>query len=684
LNTRDNCSGYVFSEMSGKITTSAICQPARVTPAEPYAMPSNLSPISLRDIFEPREDEQLRWELKTGGFARGRREVASEPHLVLDRFSDSAGASCCFARVGSDVCGLARFILEGCYGMASCPSGGWLLRPADAILATYWIPREPMLRTRDRQGRILSEEPASLMAFTPSEAETTIDFTMDGASFLDCVIWRLPPEASKLVEELLEPYVLERQPIFMMSSHTSFSSPSDVYAYLIHGHAYENRFDPVHRRKICSELEAYSAYVALHGLEAATGKTLYGLLKRQIVFSVISRQTQDGGWQHGEWADFMESHYRFHNAAMQLLEAELEEAPSNVTANALHRAAAVLSSCTDNTDIGLWFLHDSLEHSVEMLEASGIRWGPSSELGKYLGTKMILNTHLDAIVTLDRYREVTGDDQYATLVQSALGAARALLAFRTAEPLYRTLYWAVGLTLLPEAQARELPLPLRAIKRWTRNYLLPELYRIKRRFPRVVMPGGLIERHLSQLHFGVNYHSVNLMDLARVWRRFPEEDFREIANGAVAAVTGTRMLQYWGEARQRQALGYWVDALYQLCTLAPEASYRRHLAEAMLAALDAGLGLPPSLLGANPEIVKSAERSACPSPRDVRLRIANLNRADRRELLVVNPTAAPIALAWEKDWDVGLAWTPADNRPGSAGNAPLSVPARGWLHGSLA
>ncbi len=348
------------------------------------------------------------------------------------------------------------------------------------------------------------------------------------------------------------------------------------------------------------------------------------------------------------------------------------------------RAASVLSRCTDKTDIGLWFLHDSLEHSVEMLEESGIPWGPSSEFGKFLATKMVLNTHLDAIVTLDRYREVAGDDQYATRVESALGAARTLLALRPAERLYRVLYWAVGLTLLPEAQARELPLPLRAVKRWTRNYLLPKLYRVKRRFPRMVMPGGLIERHLSQLHFGVNYHSVNLMDLARVWRRFPGEGFREIVDGAVAAVTGTRLLQYWAEAKQRQALGYWVEALYQLCTLAPEGSYRRYLAEAMLAALDAGLGLPPSLLGAHPEIVKPAERFPCPSPRDVRLRIANLSRGGRREILVVNPTPAAIALAWEEDWDDGLAWVSADDRPVSAGKAPLSVPARGWLLGSFA
>ena len=67
--------------------------------------------------------------------------------------------------------------------------------------------------------------------------------------------------------------------------------------------------------------------VALSGLELATGKLIYTLLKRQLLFSVIARQSEDGGWYHGEWTDLMESHYRFHNGAMLLLEAALKEQP---------------------------------------------------------------------------------------------------------------------------------------------------------------------------------------------------------------------------------------------------------------------------------------------------------------------------------------------------------------------
>jgi hypothetical protein len=642
------------------------------------AVPSVPSPLALREVFDIRDDAGWRPEVQSNLFARSRWDVAGRGSFILDRFADLA--SCAFLRIAPTATGIVRFALDGAYGMESCPCGGWLLIPRDADLATYWIPRSPALRSRDSHERILSEAPASLVAFAPNSGETTIDVATRSGLDLECVVWRLPPEASELVENLASASVLERQPVFMLSSHTSFRDPSDLYVYLIHGQVYEDRFDALRKRKICSELEAYSAYVALHGLEAATGKALYRLLKRQLVLSVIARQSPEGGWRHGEWTDDMESHFRLHNAAMLLLEAALEETPEETIRSALDRAASVLSRNTDKTDLGVWFFHDSLEQSVEMTEKSGIRWVSSRELGKSPATKMILNSHLDAIVTLDRFREVTGDDRYRGQVESALDATRKLLALRPAEWLYRVLYRAVGLTLLPESEARRLPLALRAVKRLTRDHLLPRLHNVKRRFPRMVMPGGLIERHLSRLHFGVNYHSVNVADLARLWRRFPREDFQEVIAAAVRAVTDTTLLSYWIEANQRQALGYWVEALYQLCTLAPDRSYRRFLADAVLAALDAGLGLPPSLLGAHPEVVKPADRFPCPSPSDARLRIANLSCDGRREILVVNPTRAEIALTWERKPADGLVWSSSDEVPMPAG-ARLSVPARGWIAG---
>jgi hypothetical protein len=194
------------------------------------------------------------------------------------------------------------------------------------------------------------------------------------------------------------------------------------------------------------------------------------------------------------------------------------------------------------------------------------------------------------------------------------------------------------------------------------------------------MPGGLVERHLGMPHYDVNYQTINLMDLVRVWRRFPDEDLGAVVTGAIAAVRDTGLLAYWRETRQRGALGYWVEALYQLCTLDRAGDHRALLAEAMAIATEAGLGLTPSVLGGNPEVVRHADRTRCPSPSDARLRVANLSRARKRELLVVNCGADVANLVWESAPEPGLVWSMPDGRAVST-TEPCSLPPRGWLSG---
>jgi hypothetical protein len=167
----------------------------------------------------------------------------------------------------------------------------------------------------------------------------------------------------------------------------------------------------------------------------------------------------------------------------------------------------------------------------------------------------------------------------------------------------------------------------------------------------------------------------------RVWRRFPDEDFAGIVGNAVKAVRETSLLRMWTESKQRQALGYWLEALYQLCTLGPAPEYRQYLAEAILIAEDLGLGLPPSLLGANPEVVRPEHRIPCPSPTDSRIRVANLSCGGKREFLAVNCSATAIELTWGTNAPPALAWTAADEQLMPSGASPLHVPPRGWLSG---
>jgi hypothetical protein len=317
-----------------------------------------------------------------------------------------------------------------------------------------------------------------------------------------------------------------------------------------------------------------------------------------------------------------------------------------------------------------------------MRQQTNTPWIPSRVLGKSPTNKLILNTHLDALVVLDRYAALTGDATLAPLVRSGCEAATRLLAMRPAQALYRLLYRAIGLTLLPQAEAEALPAHMRIVKRLTWMYLMPRMHRVKRIFPRLVMPGGLIERHIAPLHFDVNYHPINVMDLARMRRRFPGLDLQGVIDDAVAAVSGSRILEYWAETNNRRfAVVAWADALYQLCLLDDSAALRRQLASTMLLAIDAGLGMPPSLLGGDAEAVDRARRRPCPCARERRLRVANLGHGSRHELIVVNPTRTDLPLDWEANAPGGLSWTDAAGHVVAASSAGLRVPANGWLRG---
>lgn len=634
----------------------------------------------LSELFVSSHDPNAEDVVRCGTFARVRLRGSDSADRLVDLFANH-GIQCASLRTPVRNATTATFALErGGYGLHACSAGGWLLKPAEQAGDTYWIPQPPVVRTIDAHGRIRSEHPTKLAAFSASSAGVRIELVLLADGCLDGVVWRFPAAAADIVEGLERPLVLEMQPLFMWGSHTAWCGPADVYRYLVHGHVYENRYEWRYKWKICAENEAYSIYVALHGLERASDRSLYGLLKRQLVLSVLSRQAEDGGWHHGEWSDFMESHFRLHNGAVLLLEAAFEEYRDEAIGAALAKAAAFTARHTDDTRLGLWFLHDSLEENLELLHKSGSRLIPSRILGKSPSNKLILNTHLDSIVVLDRYREIAGDDCYADQVASARTAMRGLLALRPAEALYGLVAWAVRLTHIPPSRAEQLAAPVRAARRAAREYVLPRLHRLKRRFPRVVMPGGLIERHLGMPHYDVNYQTINLMDLVRVWRRFPDEDLSAVVSGAIAAVHDTSLLEYWRETRQKGALGYWVEALYQLCTLDRAGDHRALLAEAMAIATEAGLGLTPSLLGGNPEVARPADRTRCPSPLDARLRVANLSRAGKRELLVVNCSRDVVNVAWESAPEPRFVWSMPDGRAVSS-VAACALPPRGWLSG---
>lgn len=591
-----------------------------------------------------------------------------------DSFED---ANCIFLRADA----VPRLRLNGNYALQRCAGGGWLLRSRDSAAPSYWLPAPATLRRVSAQGHILEERTAEWGDFALDSGGVEIAFAAIPEGWtLDAVIWKLDDTA--LIDELQVLAPVETQGYFLLGSHTRYTLPADLYRHLIHGWVYEDRYAWPHKRRICSENDAHALHLIFSGLERATGKRIYGLLKTQLLLSVLSRQSEDGGFRHGEWTDGMESHYRLHCSAMHLLMDSLAEREDPAVRAALEKAASFIARQTDRTDLGQWFLHDELEHRADTMDKSPFNWIPSKIFGKSESNMLVLNTHLDASIALDRYRQLTGDNQYADLVASACGAAKKVLALRPAEWLYRILFRLIGLALLPTAIAERLPLPTRALKRITWQYLIPKLPAIKTRWPRLVMPGGYVDREVSLMVWAYDYHSVNVMDLLRFLRRFPDEALWEVAESALRYGQESGVREKWLEhSGHRYALGFWAEALYHACLLRSDQRYRIWLADTLLMVDDRSIGAPPSILGANAEAIPDGQQARCPSPLDKRLRLVNLSLGDHFEILVVNPAKEPIALSLDAGWDVPLTWSQAA-QPGSASaKEAIVVPARGWVTG---
>lgn len=642
--------------------------------------------LAIGDLLAQSPRDSSPYVLRTAEFERQRCELPGQGVCLVDSYPSFEGAACAFIRLQAGEERQLAIHFNGAFDLRACPLGGWQLLARDSNAPSYWIPGRPVLRKLGELGHVLLEREPDLTGISISSDGWRVALHMPADWCMDWVIWRFEGESGVVASELQKPLNVERHPVFLWGSKVNCRLPGDLYRFLIHGAVYTDDFVWPRKWKFCAETDAHGIYTALDALESTTKKRLYALLKRQVLYSVMLRQAGDGGWYHGEWTTLMESHVRFHNAAMSVLEAGLDEYGDEALRDSLSKAAAFLATYTDRTDLGAWFLHDSLERSSDAMEEmrrqTNTPWIPSRVLGKSPTNKLILNSHVDALVILDRYSQLTGDTRHDALVQSGCDAATRLLALRPAETLYRWVYRAVNLTLLPKGAAAALPAPVRLIKRLTWMFLTPRLHRVKRIFPRLVMPGGLIERHIAPLHHDINYHPVNVMDLARLQRRFPALDLGAVIAEAVKAVAKSQLLAYWAEANNRRfAVVVWADALYHLCMLDPSPELRQNLACAMLQANDAGMGLPASLLGGDTEAVAREHRHPCPSPRDRRLIVANLCHGARVELLVVNPTKSELSLEWEANAPDSVSWADGAGRHVSDTPATPQVPARGWLIG---
>ena len=575
-------------------------------------------------------------------------------HMVVDCSSATDAVCIFYTSEAADNDRKVSLCVDGEYRIEAASAGGWLLLPADLNQQALWLPSLPKLRQVEQHGRILREKDPTVISMASDRNCSTVTFQLERNWRLDWVVWHVP---QSVVEELTTLSPIEQQPYMLWGSHTLIRRPADAFIHLINGWVYENRYSWPHNWKICSENDAHSLFVLYSGLQSTTGKQIYGLFKQELLLAVISRQADDGGWYHGTWTSEMESHYRLHCSGMHMLMDALAERSDRAVDEALRHAAEYIAGRQDRIDSGTWFVHDSLEHTPDTIKHHPGSYVETHVLGKSPTNLLVLNTHLDTLIALERFGEITGSKAYSQTVESACHAARSVIELRPASWAWKLLFKAVYLTWLPSHKARTLPLGTRAIKRIAWKYLIPNIHHMKRLFPRLVMPGGYIERAVASKGLADTYQTINLMDMLRYARRFPAQDFRPLIDEALEFTRNSGIVEYWSETPAKQyAIGFWVESLVHACHLFPDRKYRLWLADAALLLYRLDLGLPPSVLGANAEICPLEKQFQIPILKKASPIIINLSCGQKREFLLLNPQEASIYLSQASDHLIGFDW----------------------------
>ncbi len=628
--------------------------------------------IPLSTIFKSTDSSET---IQIIGAKRSVREFESG-QLLVDQFDK---VRCAFLRLNSDP--NIELLVDNPYQFQEIKSGGYLGTPLAENQPYLWFPDLPKTRRVNVDNCILSEQPAPVYSLSwDSNNDLSFQIRSLENAVTDGIIWQFDEDFSDDATFSLLP--IEAQGYFLWGSHGCINKPADLYRHLIYGAIYDLRYSWPHNKKCFSENEAHALYTVFSGLEKTTGKAIYRYFQQQLVLSLIQRQADDGGWYHGMWTDSAECHYRLHTSGVHLLMDEFQRTGCPQVKASLQKAVAFLSKTTDQLDCGIWFLHDSLELSEQAMNSGPFKWIANKTLGKSVSNMLVLNTHLDTTIAINRYGRITGDNQYQDLVVSALISTRAVLGLRAADWLYQPLFWAIGLTMLPTDKASKLSLPVRAVKRFAADYLIKKLPDIKARFPRLVMPNGYVDRELSLRTWAIDYQTINLMDLARHAYSFPQAFDESILDKAMEFTQSSGLIKRYRDLSpdKRYSVGFWSEALYYRCLAKPDRKYRLWLVDAMLECHDLKFGMSPSLSGTNGEALPFNQQVPAPLMLNPELLMANLSHGQHKELVLVNTSEQPVIVSWQSAQNPALIWY--DSQANKVTSTTLIVNSRDWLIGA--
>jgi hypothetical protein len=240
----------------------------------------------------------------------------------------------------------------------------------------------------------------------------------------------------------------------------------------------------------------------------------------------------NGRWRHGVWTDIVETHAIHQAAGIHLFLSHYQRTAAKIFLQKATLAADYLISIADDfSDSQTWFLHDTLETNPDDA-ALFYNFFASTAFGKSTSNTLCINSHIATLTALHRLNQIDPSDKYNTYFEKGLSALKKVLQANPCDWLYSCAYRPRDL-LMRLCTKTENKLVKKLNKVWNlilTRHLLPFL---KKRFPRLLMPNGFIERDLSYSTLSTVYHFLNIEDILMLYHLTRADWLRNIITRSV-------------------------------------------------------------------------------------------------------------------------------------------------------
>jgi len=411
------------------------------------------------------------------------------------------------------------------------------LSPGPTLL---WIPAEPVSRIYDKNNRI---ENAKKSPFQLNTQPDTLRLDLKGSPGrkIEFAVVIFANSIENFKKEILDCEPIELRKV-TRSDWFYYEGAKNVWDYFINGTFFNSRHK-VQKRAWPGQNIPFVLYHYLDLLSRQTKKQIYGLLCDLIAYSVMLSLPDDGRWRHGIWTDIAETHAAHQVAGIHLLLSYYQRTAAEIFLKKAALAADYLISiAADLTGDKTWFLHDSLETNPDDA-ARFYKLFDSTAFGKATSNTLCINTHIATLTALHRLNQIDPSDKYSTCFEKGLNALKKVLQANPCNFLFSSAYRPRDL-LVRLCTKKENKITKKLLKVWTlilMRHLLPFL---KKKYPRLIMPNGFIERDLAYSALSDFYHFRNLEDILILYNLTNADWLLKIVKKSVKYTVQSRLAEY--------------------------------------------------------------------------------------------------------------------------------------------